>query len=248
MQIFDFKDTQSHVYYLIFIDSVPTKGLDHICQKLSPNKDQELVIHIFGGYEDENETSEELSLDLFKYLVRSKFKFSLDFCVIGAFNTTFGDENTVAKYPRPMVYGVAYEVNTGKIFKADFSEKGPDCHLRHVRLSFRRYQNYDEYYEARDYLYEDFDNETGDFTIKPFAFRRSPDLQMYVKSPDQFLLENMSTSPKVEPKHFCANIKSAINLILDNPKPEQSIFPQNTSRRYTYSDADKKWIQNKMLL
>ena len=70
---------------LAHLDDVKSKGLDRVCQKLcSENSSDEIVVHVFGGYEDENQTSEELSLKLFKYLIRSDFHFGLGDCVIGA--------------------------------------------------------------------------------------------------------------------------------------------------------------------
>jgi hypothetical protein len=35
----------------------------------------DVTISIFGGYEDENDTSEELSLDLIRYLIKSHFRY-----------------------------------------------------------------------------------------------------------------------------------------------------------------------------
>ena len=167
--------------------------------------------------------------------------------MIGSQNTGYGDEKSVQKYPRPKIYGVAVNVETGDIFPADFPDgsKCPDAELRHVRLSFRQFVSYEEYEEAKNYLYQDFDDETGEITIKPFRFVQSPDLPFIAKASDKFILENMSTSPKVEPKHFCSGIRKAARLILDHPDSFQSIFAQNQSRRYLFSDNEKRWIRIK---
>ena len=61
--------------------------------------------------------------------------FHIGYCVIGCHNTGYGDDKAVKKYPRPKLYGVAVNVETGDIFPADFPDdsKGPDADLRHVR-------------------------------------------------------------------------------------------------------------------
>ena len=61
--------------------------------------------------------------------------FHIGYCVIGCHNTGYGDDKAVKKYPRPKIYGVAVNVETGDIFPADFPDdsKGPDADLRHVR-------------------------------------------------------------------------------------------------------------------
>ena len=76
--------------------------------------------------------------------------------MIGSHNTGYGDEKAVKKYPRPKVYGVALDVETGDIFPADFPDdsKGPDAELRHIRLSFRQYESYEEYHEVKNFLYQ----------------------------------------------------------------------------------------------
>ena len=132
-------------------------------------------------------------------------------------------------------------VKSGEIYPAKFLDKNPDFDLRHVRLSFRQYETYEEYEEVKDMLYQDFDHKTGKFTINPFSFSASPDLPYIVKASDKFILENMSTSPKVEPKDFCHGIRSACRLILDNPDSFKSIFKDERPRTYIYSKTKRKW-------
>lgn len=236
---------------LIHLDEVNSSALDHVTKQVCDGSEdkygQNVEIHIFGGYEDENDTSEDLSLGLLKYLIRGQYNFHLGYCVIGSHNTGYGDEKAVKKYPRPKIYGVALDVETGDIFPADFPDdsKGPDAELRHIRLSFRQYETYEEYHEAKNFLYQDFDNETGEITINPFKFVHSPDLPFIAKATDKFILENMSTSPKVEPKHFCSGIRDAVRLILKNPDSSQSIFAQNQPRKYLFSDNERKWMRIK---
>lgn len=65
------RNPDSGLTCLAHLDQVRAKGLDLVVEKLqSPNG---VEIHVFGGYEDENDTSEDLSLDLLQYLVKSVF-------------------------------------------------------------------------------------------------------------------------------------------------------------------------------
>merc|ERR1719510_1710730 len=137
-------------------------------------------------------------------------------------------------------------IEDGDIFPAAFEDHGPDHVLRHVRLSHRQFQSYEEYYSVRDNLYQDFNDDTGELAIGSFGFSKSPDLSFIAKASDKFILENMSTSPKVEPKHFCNSIRGAVQLILDQESDStKSIFPKGRSRKYVYSDKEKEWIQIK---
>ena len=63
------------------------------------------------------------------------FSFHLGYCVIGSHNTGYGDEKAVKKYPRPKIYGVALDVETGDIFPADFPDdsKGHSIYIRTLK-------------------------------------------------------------------------------------------------------------------
>ena len=62
---------------LAHLDDVCPNALDHVTKQVcggSKNGQGKIEIHIFGGYEDEKDTSEDLSLRLIRYLIRSQFK------------------------------------------------------------------------------------------------------------------------------------------------------------------------------
>ena len=63
---------------LIHLDDVNSSALDHVTKQVCDGSEetygQNVEIHIFGGYEDENDTSEDLSLGLLKYLIRGQYK------------------------------------------------------------------------------------------------------------------------------------------------------------------------------
>ncbi len=231
------------------LDQVSKPALDKVVQRLSTSSQEqdEIVISIFGGYDDERGTSEELSLELLDYLVRSRAKFLLNMSVIGEYNTGFGNDGDQSRFPRPKIYGVAAEVDSGRIFPARFPDQRPDAVLRHVRLSFRQFQTYQEYEESRESFYEDYDDNTEQFVIQPFHFIpvRGPELGRICKASDKFILENMSTSPKVEPKHFCDNIRAAANFVIENQDAMKTVFLGSNPRAYAFSDNQKKWIRVK---
>ena len=128
------------------------------------------------------------------------------------------------------------------MYPAEFPDHSPDPDLRHVRLSFRQYESYDEYYKIKDYLYEDFNYMSGEFVIEPFEFSRNPDVNLICKAPDAFLLKNMSTSPKVEPPDFCSSMRRATKMILDHPEPMRTVFIGGKAKTFVYSENEKKWI------
>ena len=234
------RNPQSGKCALAHLDHVPAKGLEHIANRLDCDP---IEFHIFGGYQDEKDVSEELSMELLSYLIKSHFTFKLGFCVTGSHNTSFGSESEKSKYPRPKLYGICVDVQINEMFPAHFPDHSPDPDLRHVRLSFRQYESYDEYYKIKDYLYEDWNHESGEFVIQPFKFHQSPDIGFISKAPDAFLLKNMSTSPKVEPPDFCAGMRRATKMVLDHPEPLKTVFRNNTAKTYVYSENEKKWIQ-----
>ena len=74
------RNPQSGKCALAHLDHVPAKGLEHIANRLDCDP---IEFHIFGGYQDEKDVSEELSMELLSYLIKSHFTFKLGFCVTG---------------------------------------------------------------------------------------------------------------------------------------------------------------------
>ena len=76
------------------------------------------------------------TLDVISNQILFFFSFHLGYCVIGSHNTGYGDEKAVKKYPRPKIYGVALDVETGDIFPADFPDdsKGHSICIRTVNF------------------------------------------------------------------------------------------------------------------
>ncbi len=73
--------------------------------------------------------------------------------------------------PFPIYYGCAVEVDSGRIFPASFSSRGPDEILRHVRCSFNS--------DGSDRLYEVYDTEAGVVNIPRFSFTNFSWLRMW---------------------------------------------------------------------
>ncbi len=89
-----------------------------------------LEISLVGGFQDDLGKSEELSLRLFRDLVKSDVNFILGLCCIGSLNTTLrrrrrGSSNCCSSAPFPIFYGCGVDVETGDIFPAKFDDQGP---------------------------------------------------------------------------------------------------------------------------
>lgn len=223
------------------LDRISKHSMDKFVRKLFSNKvQQRLKVNIFGGFDDENEISEQLSLDLLAYLVQSSTKFEMDQCVIGEQNTHFSSSSS--KFPRPIIYGVAVDVKSGSIFPATFPDQGPDIILRHVRMSYRQLSEQD-FEEENHNLYDNYDYHSGEFKIRPFRIRQMAEVSLIAKAPDQFILEHLSTSPKVEPKHFSQTIRSTAQFILNHPHPDQTLFVGNKPRVFTKCKHTGEWIK-----
>ncbi len=78
-----------------------------------------------------------------------------------------------------------------------------------------------------------YNYETGEFIIPSFRVRTlSPSYEFLTRAPDHVILQNFSTSPKVEPAHFSSEIRDSIKMVLDHPQIEKSIFRNERPKIY----------------
>lgn len=68
------KNSASGKAALAHLDQVCSKSIEKIASQLGSGTETGVEIHIFGGYEDEREISQELSIELLRFLVKSKIK------------------------------------------------------------------------------------------------------------------------------------------------------------------------------
>lgn len=54
-------------------------------------------------------------------------------------------------------------------------------------------------------------------------------VDLWLQQSDDFILQNLSTSPEVEPAHFVMNVRATFKFIQQNPFPTVTVFPDNTA-------------------
>ena len=148
-------------------------------------------VSILGGYEDEQNTSEDITDTLLNVMQALKATFRLQIAIIGKINT-FTKEGLA--WPR--VYGGGVVLSSGEIFCGKFSYHGPDTDIRALRLSSGAHS-----------LHNIYDSLSGKIIIKPFNYSVLPDAHLWLRRADSFILRYCSTSPLVEPPDFCENIR-----------------------------------------
>lgn len=229
---------------LAHIDQVSPDQLDDLVGKLlqvaakvsngangAKSTENFIDLDVVGGYDDERSLSKEISIKLLKWLFRSDFKFCVNIFAVGEINTNFSKS-----YPSPILYGAGIELKTGHVFPAIFPDHGPDNVLRHVRLSHRERGEGDN-----DLLHSVYNHETGEFIIPSFKVRTlSPDYEFLTRVPDHVILQNFSTSPKVEPAYFSSEVRDSIKMVLAHPQIEKSIFREKRPKIYK-RNKDSIW-------
>lgn len=188
-----------------------------------------LQLCVVGGYLPEkgsNEASkneaEHLSLKILGMFIHHKCSFQLSLWCTCRLNTLQGSNG-----PQPIVYGVGVEVQTGSIFPAFFKSHEPNLPLR----SASRWMSGD------GRLYDLYDHISGTIAIGPFYYSNIDWFSFYLQFPDDLLLRNFSTSPKVEPPHFCQDLRKVFQLFVDHPNPQKTLFPDNRPKKYVINSS-----------
>ena len=197
------------------------------CDKVETGDSQPLELYIIGGYQDERDMSEELSMDLIKYCMHSRQKFTLRILAIGALNTVSVEGED--PHNAPILCGAAIELSTGRVFPANFPYRGPDETIRHLKLSFCG---------RKDGFADPYNPETGELIIPSFHVNaHTENLTYYMQLPDKTFLQYMSTSPKVEPPHFVENQKKIFRTAIENPNMYKEIFPNRCDRIWIFQEG-----------
>ena len=146
---------------------------------------------------------------------------------VGELNTTIrGDTNW------PIIYGVGVNTRTGEIFPATFPDKGPDIQLRLVffmKLFSGFLRDFTSYRNARHFtgghqVLDIYDSQLGMLRIGPFIYDPVRGVDLWLSQSDEFILQQLSTSPEVEPPHFVMQVRATLKYIQDNQ------FPGNRNR------------------
>lgn len=182
-----------------------------------------MEFHIVGGFDDERKNSEEVSMHLFDSLVKCDTDIHLVTACIGEHNTTYKQGT-----PFPIIYGVAVDVKTGRIFNATFPDHGPDIPLRSTRVFSGQASNLPVYNWQKKQL-----------SIGPFIYTPINDVDYLLSLPDRVYRQYMSTSPAQEPPTFERDVRACLQHMKDYPD-STALFQGNTPRCYTKL-PDGKW-------
>lgn len=201
------------------------KGVKKMTRELEESLEYE--VSIVGGYEDENNTSEDITEMLLSVMQGLKARFILKFACIGTINTVIKDG-----VPWPRIYGGGVLIETGEIFSATFSYHGPDTDIRSLRLHSRQPLG----------LTNIYDPDSDKLIVRPFSYQPAVDAHLWLKKTDEFLLRYCSTSPKVEPPSFCNGIRAGFRRMISDPQPMKTLFADNQPRIYARNSLTGQWV------
>ncbi len=201
----------------------------------SKGKEVLLDVHIVGGYNDKDKTSEEITNHVFDVLskaareLKSTLKMTLKTCVVTSLNDVrrYNDPSTSG----PMARGMTLDVSTGQVKLLTFvnkNHKEPASTLRQVRLWAPPSQN--------NHLMVVHKWNKEQIFIEPFQFGPFPDMDLFLQLPDDTLLEYSSTSPECEADDFCDEMRKTVRYMRDIPM--ESVFGKD-SKVVTYAFKKK---------
>ncbi|XP_069066323.1 protein N-terminal asparagine amidohydrolase isoform X2 [Pleurodeles waltl] len=186
----------------------------------SNTADGRLEVHLVGGFNDDRRLSQKLTSELLSSLDQQKDEIHLVTLCVSEVNDKLEDGVHL-----PIIYGIAVNVKTGDIFPATFQDKGPEEDLRSARtLTGGPMINI---YDAKSELLN-----IGPYYWRPFSFA-----YFWLEQDDERILQNLSTSPLAEPPHFVAHMRSTMTFLKNNPKPENSLFPDKKPRTYKKNES-----------
>ena len=121
--------------------------------------------------------------------------------------------------------------------------------IRSLRLNSRESRSLDNIYDPL----------SGQIIIRPFSYKVLPEAHLWLRKADSFILkvkvtqwrgcvtcsfpwcQYCSTSPAVEPPHFCDHMRSKFRRMISDPAPD-TLFPGGRARLYTRNAITGQWI------
>ena len=199
--------------------------LDEFNQNLTLNSFK-LNCRLVGSYNDEKGSSIEFIYKLFNYLNKIPDVYiNLTIACLLDLNTKIIDQNN-KKINFPIFYGAAFNLQTNQFTPAEFENREPEIIKRRTR---RTCSNKDlvQVYNSNDKL----------FKIDEFYYLKIKYIDQLINQSDQFILDNFSTSPLVEPAHFANSIREIFNLIRIN---KTKLIESKTEFK---RESDGSWTQ-----
>jgi len=188
----------------------------------SQNDSSNLDLYIIGGYDDEKNMSTSLTLKLLEFFHKLLVRFELKMMCVGTINTHHREGINW-----PIVYGVAATYQTDfEISPASFglNVRGPQIALRSARL-----------FCDKEILYRAYNSKDGVFVIEPFTYRYPHHISQFLQKSDDYIRNNFSTSPAVEPPHFSKEMKQVFRFVTQHPFPMLSIFKSKLPMKFSLS-------------
>ncbi|XP_048348849.1 protein N-terminal asparagine amidohydrolase isoform X2 [Sphaerodactylus townsendi] len=182
-----------------------------------------LELHLVGGFRDDRHLSQQLTNQLLRAFDHLQDSVHLvTFCV-----TELNDRQEKGNH-YPHVYGIAANVKTGEIFHATFPDKGPEEDLRSAStLTGAQMVNI-------------YDSRKEQLCIGPYYWMPFHHADFWLQQDDQYILQNLSTSPLAEPPHFISHIRATLLCLKEHPFPDRTLFPGRKPWIYTKNE-DGLW-------
>ncbi|XP_076447077.1 protein N-terminal asparagine amidohydrolase-like [Babylonia areolata] len=175
-----------------------------------------LELHLVGGFDDERRNSEDVSMDIFDALVRCDADIHLVTACIGEHNTVYKQG-----IPFPIIYGIAVDMETGRIFNATFPDHGPDQPLRSAYVFGGGRSNLLVYNWQQKQL-----------SIGPFKYTPLRNIDYLLSLSNAMYRQYMSTSPAQEPESFENDVRACLQHMKDFPD-STALFQGNIPRCYS---------------
>jgi len=187
-------------------------------------------LHLFGGFIDDNQTSQRLTTCILGAIQNQNEPIHLCSACVTGFNDTV--ERGLHK---PIIYGIGINIQDGEVYPALFLDKGPDECVRHARI-----------FGGIRGMVEIYNSTYKELRIMPYDYQNglSPEyLKVFRDAPEEFILKNLSTSPHCEPPDFVSNTRAAFDHILTHPEPLITVFPQGKPRVYKRLYSMEHWTR-----
>ncbi|CAF0728157.1 unnamed protein product [Brachionus calyciflorus] len=223
-------DESNYNCSLCHLDGSDTHGgLNQMVESLkalrtNTDDSSEFSVFLVGGFEDSNNSSQELTNQIFDALLNRSEIFNLKLCINTKLNSI-----KLNNVNFPMIYGLGYEIKNKKVFMCNkFLDKGPDFLARSAR-HFSTNGNMNIYDPVECKL-----------IIRPFSYKVYDYIPQCIDLPENVLLKYFSTSPEQEPAHFSANLREVFKFMCKHPKPLKTYFINNEPFIYVKKD-DGSW-------
>ncbi|XP_075687459.1 protein N-terminal asparagine amidohydrolase isoform X2 [Rhinoderma darwinii] len=191
-------------------------------KSLTKTSEGRLELHVVGGFNDQRQLSLALSRQLLKAFEKQAEDVHLvTFCV-----TDINDKKENGIH-LPIIYGIV-NVKTGEIYNAKFQDRQPDEDLRSA------------YILTGGRMVNIYDAKTEQLNIGPYSWLPFPNIDFWLNQDDEQILDCFSTSPHAEPPQFVQHMKSSLQYLKVNPRPQVSVFPDGRPRSYK-KKADGQW-------